>query len=102
MTGPHLKNTPSGRKMTYRSKTVIAIGFSASLVILAVIMAVWLKNISDHTQRLGHITNELVKAQHVLAMRDAAYRRAITLYRMGAIEDPFLRDDEYLLFKELK
>lgn len=85
----------------YRSKTIITIGFSTILVLLIVLIAVWLKGVYDNSNRLHRLVDKQNETRQLSDMRDAAYRRAITIYRMLSLEDPFDRDEEYILFREL-
>ncbi|HEY5601855.1 MAG TPA: hypothetical protein VIM41_01980 [Gammaproteobacteria bacterium] len=83
------------------SKKIIFFGFAAVLALLTVLTVIWSQSISSYNQRLQTITGQLIETQHVSAMRDAAYQRAIILHRMAAMKDPFDRNDEYMTFKSL-
>jgi len=83
------------------SKKIIFLGFTVVLALLTTLMVIWSHSISRNDERLQTITDQLIETQHVFAMRDAAYQRAIILYRMAAMNDPFDRNDEYMTFKSL-
>ena len=83
------------------SKKVIFLGFAVVLSLLTALMVIWSQSISRNNERLQTITDQLIETQHVFAMRDAAYQRAIILHRMATMEDPFDRNDEYMIFKSL-
>ena len=83
------------------SKKVIFLGFAVVLSLLTALMTIWSQSISRYNERLQTITDQLIETQHVFAMRDAAYQRAIILHRMAAMKDPFDRNDEYMTFKSL-
>ncbi len=83
------------------SKKIIFLGFAIVLTLLTILMIIWSQSISRYNERLQTITDQLIETQHVFAMRDAAYQRAIILHRMAAMKDPFDRNDEYMVFKSL-
>lgn len=85
----------------FRSKTIITVGFTTILVLLAILMAVWLDNISENSKRLQKIANEQLKTKLITTMRDNTHRRALALHRLPAITDPFERDEEYIRFREM-
>lgn len=83
------------------TKSIVAVGFFVIMCLFLVIMAVWIKSVSYHNSSLGRILGEQDQRQLIFTMRDAAHKRAISLFRMAAMGDPFERDEEYLKFKEL-
>ena len=83
------------------SKTLIFSGFAVTMVLLGVLVTIWSQNIARNNESIKKITDQLIETQYVFAMRDAAYQRAIILYRMATMEDPFDRNDEYIAFKSL-
>lgn len=83
------------------SKKLIIAGFAVTLVLFSALMVIWLQSITRNNESIEKITEQLIETQHVFAMRDAAYQRAIILYRMATIDDPFDRNDEYIAFKSL-
>ena len=89
------------RSAKYQSKKIIFSGFAIVFALYCSLVAVWSQNISQNNESIQEITDQLLETQHVFAMRDAAYQRAIILYRMATMEDPFDRDDEYTVFKSL-
>lgn len=83
-----------------RTNHIIFLGFSLILVIMAVLTVIWLNHITNGNRYLNDIVNDQKRAEFVFAMRDAANQRALSLYRMSVLTDPFERDDEYLLFRK--
>jgi signal transduction histidine kinase/DNA-binding NarL/FixJ family response regulator len=83
------------------SRKIIFFGFAVVLSLLTILMLIWSQSIAGYNQSLQNITDQLIETQHVFAMRDAAYQRAIILHRMAAMNDPFDRNDEYMAFKSL-
>ena len=89
------------KRQKLSSKKIIFLGFAMVLTLLAALMIIWTQSISRNSERLQKITDQLIETQHVFSMRDAAYQRAIILYRMATMKDPFDRNDEYMAFKSL-
>jgi len=83
-----------------RTNLIIFLGFSMILVIMAVLTAIWLQHISNNTHYITDIVKDQEKVEHVFTMRDAASQRALSLYRMSVLTDPFEQDDEYLKFRK--
>jgi len=84
----------------HHTKPVIIIGFSIILAILAVLSAIWLFHIKSNSHRLTTLVTEQQVSELVFVMRDAAHKRALALYRMAILEDPFDKDQEYIHFME--
>lgn len=79
--------------------TGLVAGFSVALLLLVVIFSVGLSSMSVIQSRLRDIVeNQNVKTQLVTEMRYAARERTLSLYRMALMEDPFARDEEFLVF----
>jgi len=70
-------------------------------VLVVTLIVIWSQNIARNNESIKKVTEQLIETQHVFAMRDAAYQRAIILYRMATMKDPFDRNDEYIAFKSL-
>lgn len=83
------------------SKKLVFSGFAVTMLLLGILVAIWSQNIARNNESIEKITEQLIETQHVFAMRDAAYQRAIILHRMATMDDPFDRNDEYIAFKEL-
>ncbi|WP_455376109.1 ATP-binding protein [Kaarinaea lacus] len=83
------------------SKKLIIAGFAVTMALFATLMVIWSQNIASNNESIKKVTEQLIETQHVFAMRDAAYQRAIILYRMATMNDPFDRNDEYIAFKSL-
>jgi len=86
--------------MKTTSKSIILSGFGIILVLLACLMLIWLRSVRLNSDRFEAIVEEQREQQLIFTMRDAAHKRALSLFRMAAIGDPFERDDEYLRFKK--
>jgi signal transduction histidine kinase/CheY-like chemotaxis protein/HPt (histidine-containing phosphotransfer) domain-containing protein len=87
--------------VNYRSSRIVIIGgFTMILVLLSVVMAVSLRTISGTSLSLHEMVQEQSEIQKVFTMRDAAHTRALLLFRMAAVDDPFEQQDMYLNFME--
>ncbi|MGD8567000.1 MAG: ATP-binding protein [Gammaproteobacteria bacterium] len=89
------------KRQKLNSKNIVFLAFAVVLALLTALMVIWAQSISRNDERLQKITDQLIETQHVFSMRDAAYQRAILLYRMATLKDPFDRNDEYMAFKSL-
>ncbi len=87
-------------KFHHHTKPVIIIGFSIILAILAALSTIWLFHIKSNSHRLTSLVAEQQVSELIFIMRDAAHKRALALYRMAILEDPFDRDEEYIHFME--
>jgi signal transduction histidine kinase len=85
----------------YRSKTIITLGFMTILFLLLSLMVAWLSSISESKKRLEILAEEQLKTELITRMRDATHRRALALYTMPSLEDPFDRDAVFLKIREL-
>ncbi len=83
-----------------RTNLIILLGFALILVIMATLTAIWLSHISTTNHYITEITKDQEKSEFVFAMRDAASQRALSLYRMSILADPFEQDEEYLKFRK--
>ncbi len=86
--------------MKTTSKTVVLAGFAALLVLLVSLLLIWIRSVSSTMDRIEAIARETREQELMFTMRDAAHKRALSLFRMVSMDDPFERDDEYLKFKE--
>jgi signal transduction histidine kinase len=84
----------------HHTKPVIVIGFGIILAILATLAAIWLFHIKANSHRLTTLVDEQRASELIFVMRDAAHKRALALYRMAILDDPFDRDEEYIHFME--
>lgn len=80
------------------TKPVIVIGFGIILALLASLAAIWLFHIKSNNQRLTQLLSAQEVSEQIFIMRDAAHKRALALYRMAVLEDPFDKDKEYVNF----
>ena len=89
--------------MTYNqsSKTIITIGFTTILFLLALLIVMWVNSIAENKARLNIIAEEQLKTEMITRMRDATHRRALALHRMPQLDDPFDRDEEFIKIREL-
>jgi len=87
-------------KIKYRTKSIIFLGFSSILAILAALTGIWLSHVNANSERLTTLVKEQRASELVFIMRDAAHKRALALYRLAILEDPFDREDEYVHFME--
>ncbi len=83
----------------YPTKSIILLGFGVILTILALLTGLWLSNSRANSRRLADIVKDHNVSELVFIMRDAAHTRALALYRMGILKDPFDQDEEYLFFR---
>jgi len=91
---PKSTSNPSAKKL-------IIAGFAVTIVLFVALMVIWFQNVTRNNESIKKVTEQLIETQYVFAMRDAAYQRAIILYRMATMTDPFDRNDEYIAFKSL-
>lgn len=79
--------------------TGLVIGFSVAMLLMLVIFSVGLSSMSAIQDRLRDIVeNQNVKTNLVTSMRYIARERTLSLYRMALMDDPFDRDEEFLVF----
>ena len=78
------------------SKIVIISGFALVLVLLCAVSALAMFSITENSRSLVDIVSEQGEVADVFSMRDAAQKRALMLYRMAALDDPFDRDEDKL------
>jgi signal transduction histidine kinase len=84
----------------HHTKPVIIIGFSIILSILAILSAIWLFHIKSSSHHLNKLLAEQQVSELIFIMRDAAHKRALALYRLAILEDPFDKDEEYIHFMD--
>lgn len=84
---------------TLRTNQIILLGFALILVVIATLTAIWLSHIKTTNDYISEIVKSQEKSELVFAMRDAANQRALSLYRMSVLNDPFEQDEEYLRFR---
>lgn len=70
------------------------------LTLLVVLMVVWMRSVQTNSGRMESIVRETREQELMFNMRDAAHKRALSLFRMAAMDDLFQRDEEYLRFKQ--
>ena len=82
------------------TNVIILLGFALILIIMAVLTAIWLANITANKALVAEIATDQRKTEFIFDMREAANQRALSLYRMSVMDDPFDQDEEYLNFRE--
>jgi len=87
--------------MQVRSKTIISVGSLVILILLISVLGLWINDVVKSKEALTRIVAQERAREHLSRMREYAHRRAITLHRMTAIEDPFERDEEFMHFRHL-
>jgi signal transduction histidine kinase len=83
------------------SKRFFVIGFASIIFLLVALIVVWHNTIRTSTERLQRIANDQLETTLLTTMRDATHRRAISLARMNAMDDPFDRDEEFIKIREM-
>ena len=79
----------------------ITFGFASIIFILVALIIVWHNDISNSTERLKRIADAQLETSLITTMRDATLRRAVSIARMNAMDDPFDRDDEFMKIREM-
>ncbi len=70
-------------------------------MLLVALIIVWHNTIRSSTERLQRIADDQLETTLLTTMRDATHRRAISLARMNAMDDPFDRDEEFIKIREM-
>lgn len=81
------------------TKLVIFLSFSIVLLLLVALIAIAIKSISDNQQQVLNLKSNSEIESLIYDMRDSAHSRALLLYRILSIEDPFERDELWMEFK---
>ncbi len=81
------------------SKIVIISGFSLVMLLLSVVSFLAIFSVNENNRRLLDVVSEQSKVVDIFSMRDFSQKRALLLYRMAALDDPFDREEVYLQFK---
>ncbi|WP_455203404.1 hypothetical protein, partial [Kaarinaea lacus] len=66
---------------------------------LAVVIWAWINNTRDNAERIQQIVNKHLETRLTADMLLAGHDRALNLYMMTTIDDPFEQDDAYLNFR---
>ncbi|HEC20785.1 MAG TPA: GAF domain-containing protein [Gammaproteobacteria bacterium] len=85
----------------FSSKSIIAIGFATIIGLLIALMAVWTQNVADNNRHLRKLVTKQAESRLVSMLQNRAKDRAISIYRMTSLEDPFELEDEITHFREL-
>ncbi|MEE8380130.1 MAG: ATP-binding protein [Gammaproteobacteria bacterium] len=97
------ENRPQGNGINGAEKSsrdILIKGFGFISLVIVVMAVVWFFMITSTQNQINEILKEQEQSRAIFKMRDAAYQRALILYRMTLLEDEFDRDEEYLKFKE--
>jgi len=83
------------------SKSLISTGFMVITVLMIALILLWNHNVEQNNSNLERVVNEDRQTHLIATMRDAAYRRAISLHRIYELQDIFDRDEELQKFHSL-
>ncbi|MDH5649841.1 MAG: GAF domain-containing protein, partial [Gammaproteobacteria bacterium] len=83
------------------SLATMTLGFAILIAVIVTITIVWYRYLYTTGDHLEMIVTEQNERQLIFTMRDAAYKRAISLFRMSFMEDPFDLDEEHQKFREM-
>jgi signal transduction histidine kinase len=83
------------------TKTVIGLGFATIISLLIALMAVWTQNVVDNNQHLRSLVTKQAESRLVNMLQNRAKDRAISIYRMTSLTDPFELEEEVTHFREL-
>lgn len=84
-----------------QSKYFVLLGFIAVMILMASVVLVGYKQMSDINRSMEVIVNKYnAKTAYITTMYTAARERSISLLRMLDMDDPFDRDEEYLRVNE--
>lgn len=80
----------------------ISFGFLLVVVFMIMMIVIGLNNIAQVNSQIKHIveTNN-VKIAMANEMKSALYERALSMHSIAVLEDPFLKDEEFLRFNHL-
>lgn len=67
-------------------------------MVISVLTVTWALHVSESKNNIEVIFGEQKQSRLLIAMRDAARKRAIHLHRMITLHDPFERDEEFMKF----
>lgn len=82
-----------------KSQYILTISFTAVIVLMGLLLAVDLRQMSVQHKRLEHIVYvQNAKLELSSNMRRAARERSLSLHRMLVLDDPFDIDEEWVLF----
>ena len=82
----------------YSSKLILISGFAFVIAIMSALTITWAIHVFESKENIKVIFGEQKQSRLLVAMRDAARKRAIYLHRMAVMNDVFDRDDEYMKF----
>ena len=81
------------------TKLIITLGFCAILGLMSLLVYIALSQLQDHNYSMSNVVEETnAKIEAANSMRDAIRLRANSLKTMALTDDPFERDEEYMLF----
>ncbi|MGD8885869.1 MAG: hypothetical protein PVF34_09605, partial [Gammaproteobacteria bacterium] len=88
------------QKYHYSSKLILISGFAFVIAIMSALTVTWAIHVFESKENIKVIFGEQKQSRLLVAMRDAARKRAIYLHRMAVMKDVFDRDAEYMKFNE--
>ena len=83
-----------------RPTTWIAIGFISIIVLIVGLIITWVQAIDINEMKEDKLVLDQRKTHLISIMVKAAHSRANSLYKMATMDDPFDRDDEFMLTRE--
>ncbi len=95
------ENAVQGTMKKIDSIKFFILGFASIILILVSLIFVWHNDIRNSTKRLQTIADKQLETSLITNLRDATHRRAISLARMNAMDDPFSRDEEFMKIREM-
>jgi signal transduction histidine kinase/CheY-like chemotaxis protein/HPt (histidine-containing phosphotransfer) domain-containing protein len=86
------------QKIHYSSKLILVSGFAIVVLVITALTITWAIHVFESKENIKVIFGEQKQSRLLVAMRDAARQRAISLHRMISLTDPFDRDEEFMKF----
>ena len=86
------------KNFRYSSKLILTSGFAIVVLVITALTITWSIHVSESKNNIEVIFGEQKQSRLLIAMRDAARKRAIHLHRMITLTDPFERDEEFMKF----
>ena len=86
------------KNFRYSSKLILTSGFAVVVLVITALTYTWGLHVSESKKNINVIFGEQKQSRLLIAMRDAARKRAIHLHRMITLTDPFERDEEFMKF----
>ena len=84
-----------------KSKTIVVIGTTVILSLLAILFMVWANNVNENKKILAGMAENQTQTQLITIMQSSIVKRSLVLYRMTMIKDALDREDESEALPEL-